>query len=218
MKLDAYIKTLQAQKRLLVDRVNPINAETAAQTQKEYANRIFDKGLKSDESQLGSYNTRKTRYYRHNFLPSNYSRFKPTAFAKVRGAGVKPFMILNGYKQLKDIQGLKSSYVNLTYTGRLKSNMSQTPVRLSAARVTESRYGVQVNASAKTSPGWDAGRAAFNKPRTNAEKVRLLSTKYGDFMTHTRRETITHIRRFDRLLTRAVFSATPLQGQPTIIL
>lgn len=218
MKLNTYIKILQTQSRLLVDRVNPINAETAAQTQKEYANRIFEKGMKSDDSQLGSYNTRKTRYYRHNFLPMNYNKFKPTAFSKVRGGGVKPYMILNGYKQLKDIQGLKSSYVNLTYTGRLKANFSQTPIRLSSARITESSYGVQVNASIRTSPGWNPGNAAFNRPRTNAEKVRVLSDKYGDFMTHTIREKISHIRRFDRSLTRAVFSATPLKGQPTIIL
>jgi len=218
MKLDAYIKTLQTQKRLLVDRVNPINAETAAQTQKEYANRIFEKGLKSDETKLGRYISRPTRFYRWNFLPMYYNRFKATGFRGVKGGKPIPYMTLLGYKQLKDIQGLRSSFVDLTYTGLLKKNISQTPVKMSAGRVSESRYGVTVNNSIRTLPGWPKKRPFIRSPKTNAEKVRIRTEQYGEFITHTRRETITHIRRFDRLLTRAVFSATPLQGQPTIIL
>lgn len=215
MKISEFILVLKRQKQLLDSMTGTILLESAQPTHKEYNERIFDKGRDSSDSKLGAYNSREATYYPWNFLPSKRSAFKPTGFVKKRGKTI-PYMVLGrGYKELKGIQGLRNSFVNFEYTGFLRKDMSRQLASMSKTSGSF-RVGIAINDSTRVSPGWAWGNPSKPDPKTNAQKVRLLTEKYGDFMDHTKREQMSFARRFDRIFRKSIFSSTPPDGASNI--
>jgi hypothetical protein len=215
MKIQEFILVLKRQKQLLDSMTGTILLESAQPTHKQYNERIFDRGQKSTGSKLGSYNSRETTFYRWNFIPSKASAFKPTNFVTKKGKTIAQMTLAKGYKELKGIQGLRNSFVNLEYTGFLRKDMSR---QLAAMNKTAGsfRVGITINDSTRVSPGWMWSKPSRPMPKTNAQKVRLLTEKYGVFLNHTSREQMYFARRFDRIFRRSIFSSTPLQGAPNI--
>jgi hypothetical protein len=72
------------------------------------------------------------------------------------GKARRSMYLQNGYQQLKSVQGLESSFVDLTYTGDLRNDLTENLV------ATESGFTSGVSSE------------------TNAQKIAGLMTKYGD--------------------------------------
>lgn len=86
--------------------------ETAAELERKVRKRIFTDGLDSDENLIGqNYSTKPTTVKKEVFI-------KPSAFN-----GKKTMKLQYGYKELRDIQGLKTDKVNLNYSGELKNKL-----------------------------------------------------------------------------------------------
>lgn len=86
--------------------------ETAAELQKKVRKRIFTDGLDSDENTIGqSYSTKPAVVKQDVFI-------KPSAFK-----GKKTMKLEHGYKELREIQGLKTDKVHLEYSGDLKDDL-----------------------------------------------------------------------------------------------
>lgn len=85
--------------------------DTAAELEKKVRKRIFTDGLDSDENIIGEYSTKPTVVKKDVFI-------KPSAFK-----GTKTMKLEYGYKELRDIQGLKTDKVNLDYSGDLKKGL-----------------------------------------------------------------------------------------------
>ncbi|VXB02775.1 hypothetical protein [Chryseobacterium sp. 8AT] len=86
--------------------------ETAAELERKVRKRIFTDGLDSDGNIIAqSYSTKPTIVKQDVFI-------KPSAFK-----GTKTMKLEYGYKELRDIQGLKTDKVNLDYSGDLKRSL-----------------------------------------------------------------------------------------------
>lgn len=100
-----------------------------------FTNRIFDEGVNGSEAAIGQYST--TPMYASKSTFRNAGSFKPqgknaekTASGKLKkgskekkSGGRKSMYLAGGYKQLRSIQGLESSFVNLTYRGNLRRGL-----------------------------------------------------------------------------------------------
>ena len=112
------------------------------------SNRIFNEGKKSDGGMIGSYDTKRELYVNPDKQP------RKTANSRLNIAGLKiggkygdtkfksgkphKTAYVANYKDLRNRQGLNISYVDLNYTGNLKSNYENSsrgepePVRIDA--------------------------------------------------------------------------------------
>lgn len=121
-------------------------------------NRIFDSGIDGADSQIGQYSTTPAYFTRGQF--NKGGAFKPrgkeSKKRKFKNGKDRTSMYLpEGYKELKQIQGYQSKFVNAQYTGDLRKDLS-TKLTLSNGRVI-----------------WIVSRAL------NQEKVGWLIEKYG---------------------------------------
>ncbi|ROI05448.1 hypothetical protein EGI16_03415 [Chryseobacterium sp. G0240] len=86
--------------------------ETAVELQSKVKKRIFEDGLDANGNLISqSYSTKPMNVRKEVFI-------KPSAFS-----GKKTMKLNYGYKELRDIQGLPTSKVNLDYSGKLKRNI-----------------------------------------------------------------------------------------------
>jgi len=173
-----------------------------------YSSRIFDYGLDMNSQPIGSYSTKKTNFFRWNFLPKNYSKFKPSGYFFENRRKIA-YMTLDGYKKLKEIQGLRGDTVNLTYTGELKRDFSRPPVRVSASRSSK-KMVVNINNTSASSPGWDVPK--IPRARTNVSKLIKLTGRYGPaFIKHSFYEKNMFFGHFNRTFIKFNFEHTPWQ-------
>jgi hypothetical protein len=211
MKIEDFISILKRQEASIKQSSEQALKSSAQMVHKQYVERIFDTGLDHKEQPIGKYSTRRTTFYRWNFLPSKLNKFKPTGYYTSKGK-VVPYMVLNGYKELKSIQGLNSSFVDLTYTGSLKKDFSQVPKRLNSRTYqgySFFAYGIKIEDNNPTSPGWDTP----SKPKAigNASKVVKNTSRFRTPIgKHSVREEYAFISSFNRILNRLVFRDTPI--------
>lgn len=208
MTLHDFILALEYQARG-IDKAAESALEAASKTTHSfYVSRIFDHGLDNNLNPIGTYSTKKTNFFRWNFLPKNYSKFKPTGFFSEKGRRI-PYMTLNGYKQLKAIQGLRNDTVNLTYTGELKKNFSRIPQKANAYKGSKRRT-VIIDNTTISNPSWDIPK--IPKGKTNVNKVIKLTQQYRSmFVKHSLEEKNMFTGHFNRLFMRLNFRATQWQ-------
>lgn len=110
---DKLIKTYEHYKRDLTEILeDKILEETAAELQNKVRKRIFTDGLDANGNIIsGSYSTKPIVVKKDVFI--NQSAFN----------GKKTMKLQYGYKELRDIQGLKTDKVNLDYSGDLKEDL-----------------------------------------------------------------------------------------------
>lgn len=119
--------------------------ETAAELQNKIKKRIFEDGLDSNGNIIAqSYSTKPITVQKDVFI-------KPAAFK-----GKKTMKLNYGYKELRYIQGLATSRVNLDYSGKLKNNLrvarSQKSIVIGVnsndeaikARILEEKYKTKI--------------------------------------------------------------------------
>lgn len=105
--------------------------EAARLTHNQVGQRIFLRGIAADESRIGKYSTKPLLVSKKAFV--NKSAFKQSVRVSKNGKTrpmyvkfpnnkkVTPVMVLpGGYAQLRNIQGMQSSTVDLTYSGKTK--------------------------------------------------------------------------------------------------
>ena len=86
-----------------------------------FTNRIFDEGKGGDNAQIGKYST--TPMYASKSAFRNAGGFRGVGKKPKKDKVNKSMYLAGGYKQLKSIQGLESSFVNLTYRGDLRRGL-----------------------------------------------------------------------------------------------
>ncbi|MFC7347312.1 hypothetical protein ACFQO9_11345 [Chryseobacterium zhengzhouense] len=139
---DKLIRKYEQYKRDLPDIIEDnILKETAEELERKVKKRIFIDGLDVNGNTIGeNYSTKPTVVKQDVFI-------KPSAFK-----GKKSMKLEYGYKELRDIQGLKTDKVNLNYSGELKSKL----------RVARSEKSIVIGII----------------DRINAEKAKKLEEKY----------------------------------------
>lgn len=96
----------------LQEEVYPNVVET---TLNSFKKRIFTNGLDTNGAAIGSYSEKPISVSKKAFV-------KKSSFTPSSKSG-KTMSLKNGYKELKQVQGLKSDKVNLVYTGDLKESV-----------------------------------------------------------------------------------------------
>ncbi len=146
MDIQDYINKVNNLKNVLPNRLHEsVYPEIAETTTKSLKNRIFTKGLDSDESKIGDYSEKPMNATKEQFV-------KKAAFTSTSKSG-KTMKLKSGYKELKQVQGLKNESVNLVYSGDL-------------------RKSIQSNVDA------DGFVIGFTD-KENADKAQKLEDKYG---------------------------------------
>lgn len=95
--------------------------------------RIFEKGLKSDGSKIGTYDSENEIYEYPNNLPRRQSpKGKPGAERNVKN---RKTVYFKSYQDLRAKQGRESSFVNLRLTNDLQSDMANSGVSKSSDKI-----------------------------------------------------------------------------------
>lgn len=185
MTPEQFIAQLKRQKSTLQAAAEQSLEEAAKATHMKVSSRIFIQGKAADESKIGNYSTKPLVVSKNSFV--NKSAFKQSQRPN-KGGGTRPMFIKfpnakkatpvmvlpGGYKQLKQIQGLKSQYVDLVYTGRTQRAFIGSLRKFG-------RYG------------W----AAILRGTKTAEKAVLNENKFGKkIFALTREEEVFFTRRF----------------------
>lgn len=100
-----------------------------------YKRRIFNEGKTTAGGPIGTYSDNPISVKREAFIQKN----------KFKGTGRGSTMYLpGGYKQLREIQGRESEYVNLDYTGSLRRSIQTGRIggRLALGFTDEERFAV----------------------------------------------------------------------------
>jgi hypothetical protein len=138
--------------------------------------RVFQRGIDGNDSKIGSYSTTPMYATKATFKGGGFSpqgkNAKKTSSGKLAkgsknksGGEVRKSMYLpGGYKQLRQVQGMETSFVNLQYTGLLFTDFSKLVVT-----------GTEVDLKVGT--------------KESADKIQWLSDKYGkETFKHTKSE------------------------------
>lgn len=88
--------------------------------------RVFDEGKGGDNAQIGNYSTEPAYYTKKQF---NGSGFKPQGKTekgskKKNGTDRMSMYLPGGYKELRQIQGYETAFVNLTYSAKLRKEFA----------------------------------------------------------------------------------------------
>ena len=117
MDIKDYINKVNNLKNDLPNRLqNEVYPQVIETTLNRFKTRIFIKGLDSNGNEIGSYSEKPISVPKKAFV-------KKSSFAPSSKSG-KTMGLKNGYKELKEVQGLKSEKVNLVYTGDLKESVT----------------------------------------------------------------------------------------------
>lgn len=97
------------------DAIDNIMANPVLEALKEIKNRVTDRGENTNGGQIGQYDTKEMYAPQKAFA-------KPSAFrgvGKHGGTPRKTMYLGRGYKELRDIQALRTDFINLQYRGDL---------------------------------------------------------------------------------------------------
>lgn len=154
---EEYLNKMRA--RLLNLKQLNLIAPVVTKLQSTMAKRIFDDGQSGNAQKIGAYSTRPMYATVKRF--AKRGAFKP-AGKSAKGASFKngeprrSMYLPQGYKQLKEVQGMEAGFVNLTYSGDLRNAFNGEPV-VNAGTVTISLGG-----------------------KGNTQKIKALTAKYGE--------------------------------------
>jgi hypothetical protein len=92
--------------------------------------RIFETGLNSKAQKLGAYSTKPMYVTQKQF--ANTPAFRATGKVNTEGTfknkrARRSMYLPQGYKQLRQVQGMPADKVNLTYSGSLRKSFNQKP-------------------------------------------------------------------------------------------
>lgn len=129
MDLREYMQKLNNYSRELPERVQEFALEKAGGALvRKMKDRIFNQGfdkffkiLAEGYSTVPIYVTKEQFVKRSNFRPKGKNENGKT---KANGTDIKSMYLQHGYKELKEIQGLQASRINLVYRGDLKRAFS----------------------------------------------------------------------------------------------
>ncbi len=128
--------------------------------------RLYIKGISGGGAQTGKYSTEPFYASKKQFKKggSFSARGKTGKGKKKNGQERKTMYLPNGYKELRQIQGYESNFVNIQYTGDLFTDTSKLTIEKDSVTAKISRL-------------------------LNQKKVKWLSDKYGkDTFKHTKKE------------------------------
>lgn len=138
--------------------------------------RLFQEGISGDGNKTGSYSTSPMYASKSVFVGSGFSpqgkNAKKTASGKLAkvsenkkdGAQRKSMYLAGGYKELRQVQGKETAFVNLQYSGLLFTDFSKLAV---VKDTVVSKVGT----------------------KESSDKLKWLSDKYGkDTFQHTKEE------------------------------
>jgi hypothetical protein len=86
------------------------------------SNRIFDKGLNSDNDKIGNYNSTNELYVNPKYSPKKFPTKGKTGQSVFANGKPHKTGYFDSYKSYKQSQGLESSFVDLTLFGDLRNN------------------------------------------------------------------------------------------------
>ena len=95
-------------------------AEAVANSHARQVPRIFDKGIKSDGSKIGQYNSSKDLYVNPKFAPKGFSTKGKTGKTTFKNGKKHKTGFFTSYKAFRASQGRETSFVNLRLFGRLQ--------------------------------------------------------------------------------------------------
>lgn len=101
--------------------VDVVTFPVATEMIRLFTNRIFDEGKNGANAQIGTYSTKPMYASKTTFR--NAGGFKGVGKKPKKGKINKSMYLPGGYKELKSIQGLENSFVNLTYRGELRRGL-----------------------------------------------------------------------------------------------
>ena len=121
-------KILEKQRSL--DIVKVVVFPVATATFDKYRQRLFGQGVKGDGTKTGRYSTKPMYASKSAFR--NTGGFKPQGKVgkgkKKNGQPYKSMYLPQGYKQLRSVQGLETTFVDLQYTGDLFTDFSKLKI------------------------------------------------------------------------------------------
>lgn len=140
----------------------------ATKVHADMVERIFDNGQNGSGQKIGQYSTKAMYVVKSQFKKQGAFKARGKNSNKSTFLNKKPrrsMFLPNGYRQLKQIQGYQSEFVNLTYSSDLRNDF--------ATKLAIAGDSVVVRLSRKI----------------NRDKVRWLRQKYGNTLwKHTQQE------------------------------
>jgi hypothetical protein len=144
--------------------------DATASAHGQMAQRIFEKGQTSDESNIGSYSTKDIWINPDKTATRNKGGFNPlkgkngnTEF-KTNPARVRKTSYFEGWKGLRSAQGLPTDNVNLNFTGEMRSDFSRPIENLDPFKVANNEYVFRFTAKPELNNDKARGNEAhFNK-------------------------------------------------------
>lgn len=115
MKPEDVVNELKNFARSLLQLKKPIQLVAMKTLEGRMKRRIFNEGRATDNSKIGNYSTKKLYASKDSFA-------KTSAFVSNTKGG-KTMRVDGGYKELRDIQGFQTNYVDTDYTGSLRMSI-----------------------------------------------------------------------------------------------
>ena len=106
-------------------------AEAVANSHARQVPRIFDKGIKSDGSKIGKYNSSEDLYVNPKFAPKGFSTKGKTGKTTFKNGKKHKTGFFTSYKAFRASQGRETSFVNLRLFGRLQLDYTNGLRRIS---------------------------------------------------------------------------------------
>lgn len=184
--VDEYLKALN--KRLAqIGKSEKDFALIISDTHAGIVQRVFGEGKNEKEAKIGSYSTKPTLAGATSFntksgankIAGSKSKRAKLKWVTVKSGGknVSLFEVPGGYKQIRQLDGRQTSFVDLTRSGELKNDFSNSLQRQSPfVWVTGVKKGI------------------------NAKKVEGLTDKYGDVFSPSLQDREKHKEKVSNLL------------------
>lgn len=122
MDIQDYLNKIKSLRSEIPNRLQEqVYSEISESITKSLKYRIFTKGLDSNETEIGEYSQKSISATQDKFV-------KKSAFVPTSKSG-KTMQLKGGYKELKQVQGLKSENVNLVYSGDLRKSVQSNTMQ-----------------------------------------------------------------------------------------
>lgn len=176
MNEDEFLNKIKQKIRSL-DIAEQVIYPAAASINTEMRNRIISKGIGGDGAKIGSYDTSPIYASRKQFR--NTGAFKPQGKTGKKKEDRKTMYLAGGYRQLRQIQGYQSGFVNLFYYGNLMGELAKLTVDKDTVMVKVSRQeNIKKLQGLKERYGEETFQHTRKERKDFANIVRILLTEY----------------------------------------
>ena len=118
MTIDQFIQ--KQNKRLKAIKEGKLFAEAVANSHSNQVPRIFEKGIQSDGSKIGQYNSTKDLYVNPKTAPKSFPTKGKTGKSVFKSGKSHKTGFFTSYKAFRSNQGRETNFVNLRLFGRLQ--------------------------------------------------------------------------------------------------